>query len=191
MFTQFASALIFSAVAAQQAGTYTKEGHLPMSYQTCTTAGGCTTEQGSVVLDANWRWAHGLTGYTNCYTGTEWNKDYCPDDKTCAERCALEGIDENGYKTTYEIETSGDSLKLGFVAPGGNVGSRTYMMDKDNHYMQFGLKNQEFTFTVDVSNLPCGLNGALYFSEMPADGGMGAYPGNNAGANYGTGYCDA
>jgi len=44
---------------------------------------------------------------------------------------------------------------------------------------------------VDVSNLPCGLNGALYFSEMPADGGKSKFTDNNAGANFGTGYCDA
>jgi len=55
----------------------------------------------------------------------------------------------------------------------------------------FNLKNREFTFTVDVSNLPCGLNGALYFVEMSSDGGMGAYPLNKAGAKFGTGYCDA
>lgn len=30
---------------------------------------------------------------------------------------------------------------------------------------------KEFSFDVDVSQLPCGLNGALYFVEMPADGG--------------------
>ena len=35
----------------------------------------------------------------------------------------------------------------------------------------FKLKNKEFTFDVDVSELPCGLNGALYFVEMEADGG--------------------
>ena len=53
------------------------------------------------------------------------------------------------------------------------------------------LKGQEFTFDVDVSNLPCGLNGALYFVAMDADGGLAKYPDNKAGANYGTGYCDA
>jgi cellulose 1,4-beta-cellobiosidase len=51
----------------------------------------------------------------------------------------------------------------------------------------FQLLNQEFTFDVDMSNLDCGLNGALYFSEMPADGGMAAFPTNKAGAKYGTG----
>ena len=55
----------------------------------------------------------------------------------------------------------------------------------------FKLLNQEFTFDVDVSNLPCGLNGALYLAQMDADGGMSRYSGNKAGAKYGTGYCDA
>jgi len=53
----------------------------------------------------------------------------------------------------------------------------------------FKLKNREFSVTVDVSNLPCGLNGALYFVGMEETGNMGN--GNNAGAKYGTGYCDA
>jgi cellulose 1,4-beta-cellobiosidase len=42
-----------------------------------------------------------------------------------------------------------------------------------------------------VSNLPCGLNGALYFSEMDRDGGKSGYTNNKAGAKYGTGYCDS
>lgn len=53
----------------------------------------------------------------------------------------------------------------------------------------FQLINKEFTFTVDVSQMPCGINGALYFVEMDKTGNMGN--GNNAGAKYGTGYCDA
>ena len=55
----------------------------------------------------------------------------------------------------------------------------------------FNLKNREFTFTVDASKLPCGLNGALYFVEMKQDGGKSSFPDNKAGANMGTGYCDA
>ena len=43
--------------------------------------------------------------------------------------------------------------------------------------------------------MPCGLNGAVYFVEMDADGGsaQAAEKGgaNAAGAKYGTGYCDA
>ena len=72
-----------------------------------------------------------------------------------------------------------------------NIGSRFYLLDEgDNSYYMFKLKNKEFTFTVDVSELPCGLNGALYFVEMEQDGGA-HYPGNDAGAAFGTGYCDA
>jgi hypothetical protein len=37
----------------------------------------------------------------------------------------------------------------------------------------------------------CGINGALYFVKMDADGGLAKYPTNKAGAPYGTGYCDA
>merc|ERR1711970_219583 len=41
----------------------------------------------------------------------------------------------------------------------------------------------------DDSNLDCGLNGALYFVQMDADGGKSKY--GNAGAQLGLGYCDA
>jgi cellulose 1,4-beta-cellobiosidase len=73
-----------------------------------------------------------------------------------------------------------------------NIGSRIYLMSESgSEYQMFKLKNREFTLDVDVSNLPCGLNGAVYFVEMSPDGGMSAYPSNKAGAKYGTGYCDA
>ena len=42
------------------------------------------------------------------------------------------------------------------------------------------LLNKEFTFTIDTSNLPCGLNGALYFVEMQQDGGVSEYSTNEA-----------
>ncbi|QRW24065.1 beta-1,4-D-glucan cellobiohydrolase [Rhizoctonia solani] len=108
-----------------------------------------------------------------------------------ALRTALEGAD---YPGTYGITTSGDALTLKFVTQSANknVGSRVYLMASDDtKYEMFKLKNQEFTFDVDVSKLPCGLNGALYFVEMDADGGTARFPNNKAGAKYGTGYCDA
>ncbi|KAF8754564.1 glycoside hydrolase family 7 [Rhizoctonia solani] len=110
---------------------------------------GCVTQSsGKVVLDANWRWVHTTTGYTNCYTGQKWDTSICTDAVTCAKNCAV------------------DVRVIQAQEPGVH-------------------------FDVDVSNLPCGLNGALYFSEMDADGGMSKYPNNKAGAKYGTGYCDA
>merc|ERR1712232_479918 len=72
---------------------------------------------------------------------------------------------------------------------GKNIGSRTYLMEDDDNYQMLHLKNKEFTFTVDDSQLGCGLNGALYFVQMQKDGGKGEF--NAAGAKYGTGYCDA
>ena len=81
-------------------------------------------------------------------------------------------------------------MNFSFVTQGPysrNVGGRTYLMDTDDSYKVFKLLNKEFTFDVDVSNLPCGLNGALYFVEMDADGGKAKFPTNEAGAALGTG----
>jgi len=77
------------------------------------------------------------------------------------------------------ITTSGNALTLQLVI-GSNVGSRVYLMAPDDtNYSMFDLKNQEFTFDMDVSKLPCGLNGVLYFVEMDADGGLSEYAGDN------------
>ena len=183
--------LLTTAVNGQQAGTNTQESHPSLSIKSCTKSGGCQTEQKSVVIDANWRWTHSVSGYQNCYTGNSWDRNLCPDGATCAKNCALDGAD---YEGTYGVTTSGSSIKLGFVTHGPfstNIGSRLFLLDSETKYKLFNLKNKEFTFDIDVSNMPCGLNGALYFSEMDADGGMSKYPGNKAGAKYGTGYCDA
>ncbi|KAG8928789.1 Exoglucanase 1 [Tulasnella sp. 418] len=175
-----------SAVYAQQVGTQKAEVHPTLSWQTCTSSG-CTTTAGSVALDANWRWLHTTTGYTNCYTGNAFDTSLCPDGVTCANNCALDGAD---YSGTYGITTSGSALTLKFKT-GTNIGSRVYLMANDSKYQMFKLKNKEFTFDVELSSLGCGLNGALYFSEMLEDGGLSKYPTNRAGAKYGTGYCDA
>jgi len=188
-----ATALIAGVVRGQQVGTMQTETHPSMTWEKCTAAGSCTSQSGKVVIDQNWRWVHDKTSgsTTNCYTGNTWDATLCPNDVTCAANCALEGAD---YTATYGATASGNSLKLTFVTVGTyatNIGSRLYLMDTDTSYAQFDLLNNEFTFDVDVSNLPCGLNGALYFVSMDKDGGMAKYPTNKAGAKYGTGYCDA
>ncbi|KAJ7823506.1 cellulase [Mycena olivaceomarginata] len=175
----------FLAVAyGQQVGTQVTENHPQMSSQKCT-ASGCTTLSTAVVLDSNWRWLHSVNSTTNCYTGNAWDKTLCPDPTTCTANCALDGADYGG---TYGISSSGNALTLKFVT-GANIGSRVYLMANQTNYQMFQLLNQEFSFDVDMSNLGCGLNGALYLSEMPVDGGMSAT--NKAGAKYGTGYCDS
>ncbi|CDO75516.1 Glycoside Hydrolase Family 7 protein [Trametes cinnabarina] len=189
-----ASLLAFSLLATvygQQVGTLTAENHPRLTVQQCTSANNCQTQQQSVVLDSNWRWLHATGSSTNCYTGNTWDASLCPDPVTCANNCALDGAD---YAGTYGITTNGNALTLKFVTQGPyskNIGSRVYLMGTDDaSYQLFNLKNQEFTFDVDMSNLPCGLNGALYFVEMDADGGKSRFPSNKAGAKYGTGYCD-
>lgn len=106
------------------------------------------------------------------------------------KNCALEGED---YAATYGAKAADDSLTLSFVTTGPyatNVGSRFYLLDGDDKYKQFKLLDAEFTFDVDVSKLPCGLNGALYFVSMDEDGGKAKYPGS-PGPSMGYGYCDA
>ncbi|KAI5816675.1 cellulose 1,4-beta-cellobiosidase precursor [Pyronema omphalodes] len=192
MLSNLLLALSFLSLASgQNIGTNTAESHPQLRSQTCTKGSGCSTQSTSVVLDSNWRWLHNNGGSTNCYTGNSWDSTLCPDPVTCAKNCALDGAD---YSGTYGITSTGDALTLKFVTQGPystNIGSRVYLMASDTQYKMFQLKNKEFTFDVDVSNLPCGLNGALYFVEMDADGGMSKYPSNKAGAKYGTGYCDA
>ncbi|KAJ4390117.1 hypothetical protein N0V93_007590 [Gnomoniopsis smithogilvyi] len=190
MYSQLAaiSALVVAA-RAQQACTLTTETKPSITWETCTSAGSCTSNTGSIVIDANWRWVHDVNSSTNCYTGNTWDTSICDDDVSCAEDCCLDGAT---YQSTYGISTSGDALTLDFVTEnsnGENVGSRTYLMSSATEYEIFDLLGKEFTFDVDVSKLPCGLNGALYFVSMPADGGLSTT--NKAGAAYGTGYCDS
>jgi cellulose 1,4-beta-cellobiosidase len=106
----------------------------------------------------------------------------------------LEGVTAAGYTNTYGITSTGSEVTLQFVTfgtSGKNVGSRVYLKDTASTYQTFYLKNKEFAFDVDVSRLPCGVNGAVYFVEMDADGGKARFGGNSAGAKFGTGYCDA
>ncbi|TVY90174.1 putative 1,4-beta-D-glucan cellobiohydrolase B [Lachnellula willkommii] len=190
MYSKIALAsILLRAAHGQQVGTLTTETHPSLTWQTCTAEGSCTDKAGKVVLDANWRWLHETSGSTNCYTGNTWDATLCPDDATCTTNCAVDGAD---YTGTYGATASGSSLKLDFVTNGGsspNIGSRFYLMSDDSTYETFNMLNQEFTFDVDVSALPCGLNGALYMVNMPADGGLSDT--NKAGAAYGTGYCDS
>ncbi|KAL5536546.1 hypothetical protein ACEPAF_368 [Sanghuangporus sanghuang] len=156
---------LLAIVRGQQVGTVTAENHPSLSVQQCTGRGVARLSLGPSSLT---RTGAGCTRRADTRTATP----------------ATLG--------TYGITTSGNALTLKFVTQSQqkNIGSRVYLMADQSHYQMFHLKNQEFTFDVDMSNLPCGLNGALYFVEMDADGGMTRFPTNKAGAKYGTGYCD-
>jgi cellulose 1,4-beta-cellobiosidase len=145
-----------------------------------------------ITLDANWRWVHYKDSTENCFSGG-WNKKYCPDGKTCAQNCRIEGVDKNEYLNMYGVSTSGSALTLRYITRhtyGENVGSRLYLLDETrSNYKGFDFNNMEFTFTADMSKVPCGMNGAIYSVEMPINGGLNNW--NRAGAPYGTGYGDA
>ncbi|KAJ7044625.1 cellobiohydrolaseI [Mycena alexandri] len=175
------------AVYGQQVGTEMPEIHPILTTQQCSAPGVCTARQSSVTLDSNWRPLHSVSSPTSCFNCNSWDSTLCPDPATCASNCGLDGVD---YAGSYGITSNGSSLALQFVT-GCNVGSRVFLMSSSSQYQIFTLLNQEFTFTVDMSHLECGVNAGLYLLEMDADGGRAKFPTNKAGANYGTGYCDA
>ncbi|TFK27147.1 cellobiohydrolase I-II [Coprinopsis marcescibilis] len=186
-----ASLSLLALARGQQVGREVTETHPRLQFQRCTRSGGCqTASNGQITLDANWRWLHVTDGYSNCYTGNSWNTTVCANGQQCSQRCALEGAN---YRETYGISTNGNALTIKFLtkSQGTNIGGRVYLMDSDSRYEMFYLLNKEFTFDVDVSKVPCGINGALYFIQMDADGGLSKHSGNKAGAKYGTGYCDS
>lgn len=174
-------------MSAQQAGSVTPENHPQLPIQICSKASGCQTASTSVTLDANFRYLHNVNGYNNCYNGGAWDATLCPDPVTCAQNCALDGAD---YANSYGVHTQGNQLSINFITYtqyGKTIGSRLYLLANDQQYQLFHLKNREFSMDVDISQLPCGLNGAVYFVEMAADGGVSKYLGNKAGAKFGTG----
>lgn len=180
-----ALSLFAASVYGQQIGTNTPEVNPPLLWEQCSFPGNCQKVNGSVTIDANWRWTHNVGGYTNCKNGDTWDPTICPDATTCAQNCAVEGVDyaSSGIRTQGNAVT----LTLNTVT---NSGPRIYLLAPDQKtYQMFKLNQHEFSFDVDLSQAACGMNAALYFSEMDAHGGSS--PNNKAGAKYGEGYCDA
>ena len=145
---------------AQQPGVYTpSDGNPTITLKECTLAGGCTSRQAKLTLDANWRWIHSISGSSNCYTGNQWSSQFCSDPNECAKNCVVEGVSSAKYRSTYGIEQVQDGVRLNFLTKhqyGQSVGSRLYVMDEgsnDDKYKLFFLKNREFSFDVDVSQI--------------------------------------
>ncbi|KAI8810735.1 concanavalin A-like lectin/glucanase domain-containing protein [Cladochytrium replicatum] len=167
--------LVFPAVFAQQVGTAIPEHHPHLQVASCTRANGCTPIKAEIVLDLDSRQ---LTLVDNpsvsCFDNNgNFNRTICTDAATCAKKCAAQGFDY-----TNAVETKGTSLKLKQLL-------RYYLLENENAYMLLKLKNREFSFDVNMNELTCGWNGALYLSEMSRTNET------PAGPKYGTGYCDA
>lgn len=184
-----ALAAMFPLAAAQQIGTETPEVNPQLPTWKCTTNGGCVQQDTSIVLDWNYHWIHEVNSSTSCTTSSGVNPTLCPNEATCSQNCAIEGVNY----TSSGISISGDAMTLHqYVQSNGvtsNASPRVYLLGSNGDYEMLQLLGQELRFDVDVSTLVCGENGALYLSEMDATGGRSQY--NPGGANYGSGYCDA
>ena len=155
----------------------------------CTNRDGCVRQNSAVVLDDLAHPVHQLQDPSlSCGTGgSALNSTVCPDAVTCAKNCIVEGISDY---TAYGITTHGSSLNMHQLVNGKSVSPRAYLLqDNGAEYEMLQLTGNELSFDVDLSKLPCGMNGALYLTEMSKTGGRSAL--NPGGATYGTGYCDA
>lgn len=125
----------------------------------CTSSGGCQLQNTSVVLDQVAKQAKGAAGSRSA-------ADY----------------------TAMGVTTSGNALTLQHYVNGASASPRVYLLGADGKYVEMSVLNGEISVDVDLSNLPCGENGAFYLSSMVADGSGGTGTG---GAAAGSGYCDA
>lgn len=165
-----------------------EDNHPPIKTWRCSHADGCVEHQNYIVLDSL---AHPVYQAANGQSCGSWGnpppEDACPTKEECAENCVMEAVKDY---SSYGIETADDALTLYQLVDGQHKSPRVYLLDETKQeYEMLQLTGYEFTFDVDVSRLPCGMNGALYLSEMLADGGKSEL--NKGGANFGTGYCDA
>ncbi|KXH37027.1 glycosylhydrolase family 7-4 [Colletotrichum simmondsii] len=190
-----------TVATAQKVGNLVPEQHPKLSWQNCSKSpngtSSCSTIDAEVVLDAEWRWLRNANSISNCYTGNQWDLAQCNTTASCTSTCALEGADAQSYRDGYGITTTGgNTLSQKFVtqyAFSSNVNSRVFMLEPGgtDRYQTFVLMGNELAFDVELSSVECAINSALYFVAMEPDGGMARYPTNEAGARYGTGYCDA
>ncbi|KAH7128741.1 concanavalin A-like lectin/glucanase domain-containing protein [Dendryphion nanum] len=155
----------------------------------CTKAGGCREQNSAVVLDSASHWIHQVNDTTKgCGNwGSRADPIACPDEATCAKNCVINGIADYADNGVF---TNGSAIRMEMQGKYGVSSPRIYLLEPNKQkYELLKLTGKEFTFDVDVSKLPCGMNGALYLSEMKADGGKSKL--NPGGAAWGTGYCDA
>lgn len=182
---------LLGLVAAQSTDN-TTEAHPKLTTYKCTTEGGCVPQTSALVLESS---QHHIYQKDNPeYSCGDWgsgaNATVCPDEETCQQNCILQGFPDYTEKGVY---TNGSDLNIIMLSEDGTENSpRLYLLNEaEDAYEMLQLVGQEFTFDVDMSKLPCGMNSALYFSEMEAKGGQDSSDIPVAGAAYGTGYCDA
>lgn len=183
--------LLLSTAAAQHADD-NPENHPKLTTWKCSREHGCTPQQTAIVMDSLKRPIYQVNATSlNCGSdrGSPPNTTVCPDVNTCQANCAMGGIEDY---STAGVSTDGGSLHLDMLRDDDlfKLSPRVYLLsENEESYEMLRLVGQELAFDVDASKLPCGMNGALYLSEMEETGGLSNV--NTAGPAYGTGYCDA
>jgi cellulase len=179
-------ALLGSSLAQKPVGQ--ADNHPAITTYRCTKAGGCKSATNYLVLDAG---SHGIHQASNGASCGDWGNGpdptACPNEKACAQNCVMQRVQD--YRTAG-VTTSGSKLVMNQIVNGNVVSPRLYLLNKaKDKYEMLKLTGQEFSFDIDSTHLPCGMNSALYMGEMLEDGGRSTL--NPGGATWGTGYCDA
>lgn len=146
------------------------------------------------VLDGRWRWLY-----------TSQSKD-CGSaairGAAALERCYLQGLTAARYAEAYGVQVgypNNRAITMNFATkdantPTPNYGSRLYLTDGKG-YTLFAPMAGELSFDVDVSQVPAGMNAAVYLVSMDRFGNLNSVSGdgvmNTAGWRRGLGYCDA
>ncbi|WYZ43396.1 hypothetical protein EsH8_VI_001095 [Colletotrichum jinshuiense] len=184
-----ATLLLASFVAGQTPGNSTDQ-HPKLETFRCTVKGGCHKKTNYIVVDQSQHVIQTASG-VGCLTGNSPpNSSACTTPEECASNCRIEGIQDY---SANGVTTQGTDLRLTmFNAGGSEVSPRVYLLEENKQrYEMVHLTGAEFAFDVDMVKLPCGMNSALYLSEMLPDGGKNTSTLNKLGPAWGTGYCDA
>lgn len=173
------------ATAQTPVGT---EAHPQLTTYRCTVADGCVEATNYLVLDSSAHYIHQINSTESCGSwGSAPNATACPTEEACAQNCIQEGETDYG---SHGVTTDGASLRMQMIVNNASVSPRVYLLDEtEEKYEMVKFTGYEFAFDVDATKLPCGMNSALYLSEMEAEGGKSEL--NPGGAARGTGYCDA
>ncbi|KAF9878215.1 glycosyl hydrolase family 7 [Colletotrichum karsti] len=182
------SLLLASIVAGQTPGNIT-DNHPALETFRCTVKDGCVRKTNYIVVDSSQHDIKTVEG-VSCLTGNNPpNTTACPNAEACAKNCIIQGIPDYAAKG---VTTSGADIRMQILKDGNKVSPRVYLLEENKQrYEMLQLTGNEFSFDVDMIKLPCGMNSALYLSEMLPDGGKNTSMLNKAGPAYGTGYCDA
>lgn len=158
-----AAAVIANLAYAQQPNPNIPNNNPPLTTYKCTSGGGCQAQNTAVVLDWDWHFIHDSNN-NGCGIGPG---TQCPDEETCGQNCIIDPPDYNAAG----VYTNQDALNMFSFVNGNPTAPRAYLLGEDGNYVSFNLLDQEFSFSVDLSSLPCGENGSLYLCGMDLTGG--------------------